>query len=136
MSSQGIMSSKKASNNPGFTKGLLWPRCIGLSQWVRTLVFYLSNNPGLCSIKGQKSGFCNQTGAQNQFLSLPPSTTLLNTGYQSSILSFFLYSTLTLMDSSFQQTFEQNCPLRDCCQFHFLRLQHVQGLITALQCAG
>jgi hypothetical protein len=22
------------------TKGLLWPRCIGLSQWVRTLVFY------------------------------------------------------------------------------------------------
>jgi hypothetical protein len=24
------------------TKGLLWPRCIGLSQWVRTPVFYLS----------------------------------------------------------------------------------------------
>jgi hypothetical protein len=24
------------------TKGLFWPRCIGLSQWARTLVVYLS----------------------------------------------------------------------------------------------
>jgi len=29
-----------------------------------------SNNPGLCPVKGQNSGLCSQTGAQNRFSSL------------------------------------------------------------------
>jgi hypothetical protein len=34
----------------------------------------VNNNPGLCPIKGQKSGLCTRTSAQNQFLSLSLST--------------------------------------------------------------
>ena len=34
----------------------------------------VNNNPGLCPIKGQKSGLCTRTSARNQFLSLSPST--------------------------------------------------------------
>jgi hypothetical protein len=68
MSSQGIMSGKKADNNPG-----------------------------LCPVMKQKSGLCNQTGAQKQFLSLFLNTTrstllLSNADYPPSVLSVFLYS--------------------------------------------
>ena len=63
MSSQGIVSSKKANNYPG-----------------------------LCPIKGQKSGLCTQTSARIQFLSLSLSTTRTSPPCQMLVIhpAFFL----------------------------------------------
>ena len=62
MFSQGIMSGKKTNDKPG-----------------------------LCPVKGQKSGLCNWTGARNQFKSLSLSTTRTTPHYQMLVIHTTLY---------------------------------------------
>jgi len=62
MSSQGIMSSKKASNDPG-----LCPVVQMSSQGIMSRK-KVSNNPGLCPVGGQKHNLGIQTGSHNLIL--------------------------------------------------------------------
>jgi hypothetical protein len=82
ISSQGIMSSKEANNNPG-----------------------------LCPIKGQKSGLCTCTRAQNQFSSLSLSTTKTLSPCQILVIYQAFYLSSYILPRNPQKRLRSNKPL-------------------------
>ena len=56
-----------------------------------------NDNPGLCPVKGQKTGLCSWTGVRNQFSSMFPSTTDTAPHYQMLVIPLALYISFNVL---------------------------------------
>jgi len=135
MSSQGIMSGKKANDNPGL--------CPVKGQKASIMSGKKANdNPRLCPVKGQKASLWSCTVARNQFSSLSLSNTKTTPHYQMLVihpacyLSFCVLPTEPPKDGSDPTNFWTEPSLASLLAISFLVPQHVQGTNTVPLRAG
>ena len=96
-----------------------------------------SNNPGLCPVKGQKSGIKSWTRAQNHLSSLSLSTDKIPPHFHMLVIyPAFIFFLILSSEIPNQQSGEQFCLLQACQQFHFLIPKNVQVPKITLQNAG